>query len=286
MGESVPPFHCWDDFNSTLSISPSPPDGILFEFNCLSGIARNGSSWMEYRVVSEQDPFNEFTFVMGGMLLISTLIFLNSPIGYAPPTELSLTMDEVIIVKDVYIDCIRIGGNTVFDSFVITPDLPQDLAFDVHRNCIGGVYKANNIGKLEYALTGSNPFGSITKTIRLYYTRRSHLILSFHSLDTLQKGLRGHFYEVNNTFHLLHSPPPLSSLSSLSSSSYHIRKVSILSSLNNTSLNLESLFYSMDLLSSVHLYAIFDGLLSISSPGYYSFRFIFDSSEEQVSIVI
>ena len=80
-------------------------------------------------------------------------------------------VDEAVIVKDVFVDCIRIGGNTIFDSFVITPDLPQDLAFDFHRSCIGGIYRGNNIGKLEYTIVGTNPLGSVSSSIRLYYTR-------------------------------------------------------------------------------------------------------------------
>ena len=74
-------------------------------------------------------------------------------------------------MKDVFIDCVRIIGNTVFDSFSITPELSQDLAFDVKRNCLGGTYKGNSFGKQDYLVQGTNAWGTVEKVIHLYFTR-------------------------------------------------------------------------------------------------------------------
>ena len=70
VNQEAPMFHCWDDFNSTLHIIPSLPEGMEFKFNQLTGVAVKGSTWVEYSVQSDRDEFNSFTFVMGGMDLI------------------------------------------------------------------------------------------------------------------------------------------------------------------------------------------------------------------------
>ena len=180
-------------------------------------------------------------------------------------------------MKDVFVDCIRIGGNTIFDSFAITPDLPQDLAFDFTRNCIGGIYRGNNIGKLEYTIVGTNPFGSISSSIRLYYTRTPFSADDQSFLDTLQKGLRSQFFEVNNTL-----SNSIRFLPAIPSSQLKIRKMSILHSLNTTSSDLDSSFFAMGILSIKVLYATFEGLLSVTTPGFYTFRFLPECDNDRV----
>ena len=69
VNQTVPLFHCWDDFNSTLRIIPLPPEGMEFKNNQLTGVAARGSTWVEYTVQSDRDEFNSFTFVMGGTSL-------------------------------------------------------------------------------------------------------------------------------------------------------------------------------------------------------------------------
>ena len=63
-------------------------------------------------------------------------------------------MEDSFITKDVFYDCIPIHGNTVFSSFSISPDLPQDLSIDPDRSCIGGVYTGNFYGSQKYLIEG------------------------------------------------------------------------------------------------------------------------------------
>ena len=77
---------------------------------------------------------------------------------------------EPIFTKDLFTDCIQLSGDTPFDSFEISPELPQDIAFDTARNCIGGTYRGTNLGKQDYTIVGTNIYGSVRSTIRLYFT--------------------------------------------------------------------------------------------------------------------
>ena len=117
---------------------------------------------------------------------------------YDVPTTLSLETNVTVIVKDLFVDCVRIIGNTVFDSFSISPELSQDLAFDMKRNCLGGTYKGNSFGKQDYLVQGTNPFGTVKNVIHLYFTR------NFDGIDwsvaSLQKGLRSKYYEVKDKY--------------------------------------------------------------------------------------
>ena len=81
-----------------------------------------------------------------------------------------LVNKEPILTKDLFTDCIQLSGNTLFDSFEISPELPQDIAFDTERNCIGGTYCGTNLGKQDYTIIGTNKYGSVKSTIRLYFT--------------------------------------------------------------------------------------------------------------------
>ena len=91
---------------------------------------------------------------------------------YSIPTSLFLVDKEPILTKDLFTDCIQLSGNTLFDSFEISPELPQDIAFDAERNCIGGTYRGTNLGKQDYTIIGTNIYGSVKSTIRLYFTCR------------------------------------------------------------------------------------------------------------------
>ena len=96
-------------------------------------------------------------------------------------------------------------------------------------------------------------------------------------IDTLQKGLRSQFFEVNTT--LLNS---IRVLPTIPSSQLKIRKMSILHSLNTTSSDLDSSFFAMGILSTKVLYATFEGLFSIPTPGIYTFRFLSECKKDQV----
>ena len=98
-------------------------------------------------------------------------------------------------------------------------------------------------------------------------------------LDTLQKGLRSQFFEVNTTL-----SNSIRFLPAIPSSQLKIRKMSILHSLNTTSSDLDSSFFAMGILSTKVLYATFDGLLSVTAPGFYAFRFLSECDEDRVGL--
>ena len=93
----------------------------------------------------------------------------------------------------------------------------------------------------------------------------------------MQHGLQSHYYELNDTYR--HS---VRSLSSVPKEALAIRKVSVLSSLNNTSTDLTSQFYSLDLLPVQLMMATFSGYLFFPSAGYYTFRSSFESEMDCV----
>lgn len=93
-------------------------------------------------------------------------------IVYSKPHAIYIEEKDSYILKNVFIDCIPIHGDTIFDSFVITPDLPQDLYIDNKRQCIGGVYSGFLYGKQDYYLQGFNEYGTTGTSISLYYTRK------------------------------------------------------------------------------------------------------------------
>lgn len=105
------------------------------------------------------------------------------------------------------------------------------------------------------------------------------LIDSKSFLDTLQKGLRSQFFEVNSTL-----SNSIRFLPTIPSSKLKIRKMSILHSLNTTSSDLDSSFFAMGILSTKVLYATFDGLLSVTTPGFYVFRFLSECDDDRVGL--
>ena len=88
----------------------------------------------------------------------------------------------------------------------------------------------------------------------------------------MQHGLQSRYYELNDTYR--HS---VRFLSSVPEEALAIRKVSVLDSLNNTSTDLTSQFYSLDLLPVKLMMATFSGYLLFPSAGYYTFRSSFES---------
>ena len=95
-------------------------------------------------------------------------LFLN--LVFASPTFLSVGSEEVVILKNVYTDCIPIQTNTILYSFSISPELPPGMNIDSHRSCIGGIYTGSNYGKHDFVLEGRNNWGFIRATITLYFS--------------------------------------------------------------------------------------------------------------------
>ena len=93
----------------------------------------------------------------------------------------------------------------------------------------------------------------------------------------MQHGLQSRYYELNDTYR--HS---VRFLSSVPEEALAIRKVSVLDSLNNTSTDLTSQFYSLDLLPVKLMMATFSGYLLFPSAGYYTFRSSFESEMDCV----
>ena len=64
---------CWDDFNSSLTLSPSLRAGLVFVDNCLSGVPMNGSSWQQYTVSSQKDVQSPFALLLGSTAMMESL---------------------------------------------------------------------------------------------------------------------------------------------------------------------------------------------------------------------
>ena len=61
-------------------------------------------------------------------------IYLYFIVVFSSPAVIGVNMEDSFVTKDVFYDCIPIHGNTVFSSFSISPDLPQDLSIDPDRS--------------------------------------------------------------------------------------------------------------------------------------------------------
>lgn len=196
---------------------------------------------------------------------------------YDIPATLSLETNVTVITKDLFVSCIRIVGNTVFDSFSITPELPQDLAFDMERNCLGGIYRGNSFGKQDYWIQGTNPLGTVRNVIHLYFTRTYFKMNSW--IASLQKGLRSEYYEVKEKY-----KDTIRYLPSIPEEAISIKKISVLETMNNTSKDLTSQFYSLGVSPIEFMYSTFTGFLLISNPGFYTFRTVFESDRDEVTV--
>ena len=102
--------------------------------------------------------------------------YLYFIVVFSSPAVIGVNMEDSFITKDVFYDCIPLHGNTVFSSFSISPDLPQDLSIDPDRSCIGGVYTGNFYGSQKYLIEGRNYLGQTSSWFTLYFSR--HYIIS------------------------------------------------------------------------------------------------------------
>ena len=66
VGDSSISISCWDDFNSSLSISGTLPDGLFFENNTVFGTPRSGQERTVYEVTSDADIQSPFLLSIGG----------------------------------------------------------------------------------------------------------------------------------------------------------------------------------------------------------------------------
>ena len=185
---------------------------------------------------------------------------------------------DAIIVKNRFIDCIPIKGNTIFTTITILPELPQDLYIDQYHQCIGGIYNGYLYGKQDYRLVAYNTYGSTEAMISLYYTRAFLALPSF--IATVLEGLISEYYMVNedyiDVFPFLPTIPP---------EAVHLAKKSVVYSLNYTTFDISSPFYSFDLSPVSFLYSVFRGHIAFTSSGVYHFQTQFESEKDRVSSI-
>lgn len=156
---------CWDDFGSPLNITENLPNGLYFVNNTIFGNPVGGMPLHPYYVTSKRDIQHPFTIYIG-----SNNVFIISHVVYANPHSLFIATEDSVILKNVFIDCIPIRGNTLFSSYSIVPELPQDLYIDERRGCIGGVYTGFIYGRQDYVIEGRSEYGTIRRPVTLFYT--------------------------------------------------------------------------------------------------------------------
>ena len=194
---------------------------------------------------------------------------------FSSPTFLSIGSEEVVILKNVYTDCIPIHSNTILRSFSISPDLPPGLNIDSHRSCIGGIFSGNNYGKHDFLLEGWNSYGFTKATITLYFS--SHFFSVYLFVDSLEKGLLSYYYSIDSDY-----KDSFKALPFIPSSILHLEAKSSLPCLNFTTFDLTSPFYNFHLSSFPTLYIVFRGYLSFQSTGLYHFRTVYESDQDKV----
>lgn len=197
---------------------------------------------------------------------------------FSSPSMIVVNMEESFITKDVFYDCIPIHGNTIFTSFSISPDLPQDLNIDTERSCIGGVYTGNFYGSQRYFIEGWNYMGKTNAWFTLYFSR--NLVSMLLRIAMLHQGLNAKFYEVHPNYESLFRYLPSYPEDALTE-----RKRSRLVSLNMTSTDMESPFFSYGVMSIRTMYSVLSGYLFVKDPGYYSFRIAYESDDDKVNIM-
>lgn len=86
------------------------------------------------------------------------------------PTHISTGFTSQTVINNLAILPIRIVGNTVFESYTLTPQLTSGLNFNVTTGVISGVYNGITTS-VQYQLTGTNQFGSVSTSFTLHYKR-------------------------------------------------------------------------------------------------------------------
>lgn len=66
-------------------------------------------------------------------------------------------------------------GNTIFESYTISPALDSGLTLNTTSGLISGIYSGQAMNRV-YQITGTNSFGSISDSFTLEYKRSVGLL--------------------------------------------------------------------------------------------------------------
>lgn len=91
------------------------------------------------------------------------------------PTYVSSGFKSLVVFVGLAIRPIYLLGNTIFDSYTITPALDSGLSLNTTSGLISGVYSGQAMNRV-YQITGTNSFGSISESFTLEYKRSVRLL--------------------------------------------------------------------------------------------------------------
>ena len=91
------------------------------------------------------------------------------------PTYVSSGFKSLVVFVGLAIRPIYLLGNTIFDSYTITPALDSGLSLNTTSGLISGVYSGQVMNRM-YQITGTNSFGSISGSFTLEYKRSVELL--------------------------------------------------------------------------------------------------------------
>ena len=91
------------------------------------------------------------------------------------PTYVSSGFKNLVVFVGLAIRPIYLLGNTIFDSYTITPALDSGLSLNTTSGLISGVYSGQAMNRV-YQITGTNSFGSISGSFTLEYKRSVGLL--------------------------------------------------------------------------------------------------------------
>ena len=86
------------------------------------------------------------------------------------PTYVSSGFKSLVVFVGLAIRPIYLLGNTIFDSYTITPALDSGLTLNTTSGLISGVYSGQAMNRM-YQITGVNSFGMISESFTLEYKR-------------------------------------------------------------------------------------------------------------------
>ena len=91
------------------------------------------------------------------------------------PTYVSTGFKSLVVFVGLAIRPIYLLGNTIFDSYTISPALDSGLTLNTTSGLISGVYSGQAMNRV-YQITGTNSFGSISDSFTLEYKRSVGLL--------------------------------------------------------------------------------------------------------------
>ena len=92
------------------------------------------------------------------------------------PTYISTGFKSQAVFVGLAIRPIYFLGNTLFDSYTISPPLDSGLTLNTTTGVISGVYNGRAMNRV-YQITGTNSFGSISYSFTLEYKRIAKWLL-------------------------------------------------------------------------------------------------------------